>query len=133
MTTQEIYPSIADPAVSLSARETPILDEIRSYLLAHYTEIQRLDSLCRQFGLNECTLKKGFKALFNETVFGYLIRIRLEAARRLLLSGAMNVSEVSDHIGYSAPAHFSVAFKNAYGVSPVKYRGKFSPMPNRGQ
>ena len=37
-----------------------------------------LKDLAKQVGLNECTLKRGFRQLFGTTVFGYLYQQRME-------------------------------------------------------
>jgi len=39
-------------------------------------------------------------------------------AKKMLLNGSMNVSEVSDLVGYKNPRHFSAAFKRKYGMIP---------------
>jgi AraC family transcriptional regulator, transcriptional activator of the genes for pyochelin and ferripyochelin receptors len=42
----------------------------------------------------------------------------MEAARQLLVSGQMTVSEVTYHIGYSNVSSFSEAFKKHFGYLP---------------
>jgi AraC family transcriptional activator of pyochelin receptor len=91
---------------------------LRDYLDAHFLEPQTLDGLARRFALNEFKLKKGFKALFDDTVFGYLQRRRLEHARQLLLDGEVNVNEAADLVGYANPNHFSTAFRKFFGIAP---------------
>ncbi|WP_320043702.1 AraC family transcriptional regulator [uncultured Desulfobacter sp.] len=77
-----------------------------------------LFDLAKISGMNHCKLNRGFKALFGNTVFGCLREMRLEKARQLLRTGKMNVTEVSNSVGYSCLSHFAKAFKAQYHISP---------------
>jgi AraC family transcriptional regulator, transcriptional activator of the genes for pyochelin and ferripyochelin receptors len=77
--------------------------------------------LARSVGLNDCTLKRGFRQVFGTTVFGYIRQRRLAKARQLLLDREMSVAEVACSVGYSHPGHFAAAFKREFGVSPKAY------------
>ncbi|MEM6734976.1 MAG: AraC family transcriptional regulator [Bacteroidota bacterium] len=81
-----------------------------------------LNSLAQRVGTNEFTLKKGFKELFGITVFGYWNQIKMQEARNLLIENIMNITEVSLHIGYKNPQHFSTAFKKHFGYSPSELK-----------
>jgi AraC family transcriptional activator of pyochelin receptor len=95
---------------------------LRDYLHRHYLQQElSLAGLSREFALNEFTLKKGFKQLFNTTVFGYIQQLRMEHARLLMLEGGLTVSEAADALGYANPQHFSTAYKKQFGVSPGKF------------
>jgi AraC-like DNA-binding protein len=76
--------------------------------------------LAHKVGLNDFKLKKGFKEAFGNTVFGYLLDMRMVKARAMLLSGRHKVSEVASEIGYKNAHHFSVAFKKKFGYLPSK-------------
>ncbi|MEL6535368.1 MAG: AraC family transcriptional regulator, partial [Bacteroidota bacterium] len=67
-------------------------------------------------------LKKGFKTLFGNTVFGYWHVQKMDYARNLLLDDAITVADVAEQVGYKNPQHFSTAFKRHYGVSPGKVK-----------
>jgi AraC family transcriptional activator of pyochelin receptor len=55
------------------------------------------------------------------TVFGHIHHLRMQKAKRLLEEGRMNISEVSDFIGYSNIPAFSAAFKKHFGYPPSKW------------
>jgi AraC-like DNA-binding protein len=82
-----------------------------------------LSGLSRQAGLNTFKLKKGFKDVFGETVFGYINELKMQKARRMLLDEKRPVNEVAYLLGYNSPNNFSTAFKKKFGVSPGKIRG----------
>ncbi|SEN44436.1 AraC-type DNA-binding protein [Mucilaginibacter gossypiicola] len=78
-----------------------------------------LTELSRKTGLNDFKLKKGFKALFGNTVFGYLAELRMNLAHKLLQDGR-SVSEVAETVGYKNAHHFTAAFKKHYDMLPSK-------------
>jgi AraC-like DNA-binding protein len=80
-----------------------------------------LMELARQVGLNDYSLKRGFKQVFGKTVFGYLHDYRMEQASQLLMSGEMKVIEVMQQVGFGDRKYFAAAFRKKFGVSPRDY------------
>ena len=80
-----------------------------------------LTELATEIGLNTKKLKEGFKQLYGQTVFSYLLDHKMEEARRMLDSKQYNVNEVGLKLGYSTSSHFIAAFKKKYGTTPKKY------------
>ncbi len=80
-----------------------------------------LTELATEIGLNTKKLKEGFKQLYGQTVFSYLLDHKMEEARRMLDSQQHNVNEVGLKLGYSTSSHFIAAFKKKYGTTPKKY------------
>ncbi len=80
-----------------------------------------LQEIANKIALSVPKLKEGFKHIYGETVFNFLLDYKLEYARRLLLSRKYNISEISNQIGYSTASHFISAFKKKYGTTPKQY------------
>jgi AraC-like DNA-binding protein len=81
-----------------------------------------LTDLAHQVALNDFKLKKGFKELFNTTVFSYLRELRMQEAWRMLFDENRAVKDVAEYCGYEHVQHFSTAFKKKFGVTPGKIR-----------
>ncbi|MBS0031184.1 helix-turn-helix transcriptional regulator [Chitinophaga sp. 22321] len=77
--------------------------------------LAELSKLCQ---LNEFKLKKGFRELFNTTVYGFVHEMRLTRAQQMIREGQYNISEIAYKLGYSHPQHFQRAFKKQFGVTP---------------
>jgi AraC family transcriptional activator of pyochelin receptor len=92
----------------------------REYLVQHLDMPPSLGDLARVAGINEYKLKRGFKEMFGNTVFGYLAETRLELAKIDLLEKKKSAGEIAFELGYSSIQHFSTAFKKKFGVSPTK-------------
>lgn len=93
----------------------------RDYLLTHMDAPPSLGQLAAIAGINEFKLKRGFKELFNQTVFAYLADVRLQMAARALREKKKTISQIAFELGYASPQHFSMAFRKKFGVAPVRY------------
>ncbi len=101
--------------------ETTKIQQAKDILLKNMAEPPTLQELSNEIGLNIKKLKQGFKQIYGQTVYGFLIDYKMEYARKLLDSGTYNVNEVGNKIGYSTASHFISAFKNKFGTTPKKY------------
>ena len=67
------------------------------------------------------------KLLFREKcgcgAMNYFIEMKIERAKELILEGKMNLSEISESLGYSSLHYFSRLFKKVSGLSPTEFRG----------
>ncbi len=97
------------------------LKHAREYILKNIEKPPTLRELSRIVGLNGYQLKAGFKEIYGNTVYGYLLDHKLNNARVLLDSKKYQVTQVAYQIGYSNPSHFITAFKKKFGVTPKKY------------
>jgi AraC-like DNA-binding protein len=93
----------------------------KEYLLKNMETPPSLKELAKTAGLNEYQLKVGFKEIYGNTVFGFLLDHKLDHSRILLDSAKYQVNEVAYQIGYTNPSHFIAAFKKKFGVTPKKY------------
>jgi AraC family transcriptional regulator, transcriptional activator of the genes for pyochelin and ferripyochelin receptors len=93
----------------------------REILSQHLSDPPSLKGLARQVGLNEFTLKQGFRQVFGTTVFGCLHHYRMERARALLEAGTLNVSEVAREVGFANRGYFAAAFRKKFGTNPKAY------------
>ena len=93
----------------------------KEIILKNMSEPPSLQELSEEIGLSLNKLKEGFKQLYGDTVFSYLLDHKMEEARRMLASTNYNVNEVGLRIGYSTSSHFIAAFKKKYGTTPKKY------------
>lgn len=92
----------------------------RDILLDHICDPITIRDLSKKVAINECYLKKGFKAIFGTTIFDFYQNQRMEHAKYLLYEKSMSVTDVSSMLGYSSISHFSTAFKKFTGIKPCE-------------
>lgn len=77
--------------------------------------------LADKVGLSRVHLHRKMKALTNQSAADYIRTFRLKQAAVLLTSKKLTVSEVCYALGFTNQTHFSVVFKEFYGMSPKEY------------
>ena len=82
-----------------------------------------IKELARKVAMNECYLKKGFKAITGRTIHEYQQELRIDKARELLQHQGYSVTSAAQELGYSSIAHFSTAFKRVKGLKPCELLG----------
>jgi AraC-like DNA-binding protein len=107
-----------EQATSLKANDIEKIHHARFLLEQNISSPYSLVELARAVGINDFKLKKGFKEVFGNTVFGYLHEIRMQEAKKLLMDDHKSIHEVSEYCGYQYVQHFSTAFKKKFGVTP---------------
>ncbi len=95
--------------------------QAKEIIVAEMNEPPTLEHLAKTIDLPLKRLKEGFKQLYGDSVYGFLLQHKMEFARKLLLSNKYSVGEIGLRVGYSTPSHFIAAFKKKYGTTPKKY------------
>lgn len=78
--------------------------------------------LSKKVGINCNQLKIGFKHLYKTTIRQFVIDLRLERARQMVLNTRRPLSEICHKIGYTNHGHFSNLYKAKFGLSPMQDR-----------
>jgi AraC-like DNA-binding protein len=94
----------------------------RDLLASRYHLPVRLDDAAREACLSTFHFHRLYAATFGETPHEFLTRLRVDRARRLLLSGELSVTEVCLEVGYSSLGSFSYKFRSLVGRSPTEYQ-----------
>ena len=94
---------------------------IANYIDTNFIYIRNLNDLSQKFSYNYAYLSKLFKQVMDKTILEYLMEKKLEYSCILLVSENNSVTKISEMLGYSSPNNFSRAFKNHFGMSPIKY------------
>lgn len=118
----ELYEQKKELAYIKKRSDKELLFEAKHLLDKRLTEPPTISELSKLIGMNEYKLKKGFKELFDTTIFGYIHQHRMSLAKRLLLGTEKTAQEIAYETGYSSPQHFSKAFKKTFAVTPNSIR-----------
>lgn len=105
----------------LGDRDIDLIQQAHELLQNSVSEAPTLGEIARQIGLSESKLKRGFKSVYKQSVFGFLRSYRMEYARNMLFEQKGNISTVASAVGYTNVSHFSAAFTRHHGVKPSAY------------
>lgn len=114
------------PARAPSAAHTPAqrrLQHVCDYIEAHLEEDLSLVRLAREAALSVHAFAPSFSRAMGVTPHAYVLRRRVERARRLLQGSDLPIAEVAQACGFSSQSHLSSAFKRQTGQTPAAYRG----------
>lgn len=111
-TDKSLYASLFDFA-------DPWKIDILEFLEKNYMNNLTLEEIANYTGRSLATFKRDFKKISNLSPQKWIIRRRLEAAHELIRSGEQKVTEVCFDVGFKNLSHFSKAYKEMYGSSPI--------------
>lgn len=80
-----------------------------------------VEMISTEVGISRVHLHRKLKELTNQSTRDLIRNVRLQQAAELLANQRLTVNEVAAATGFSNPAHFSTAFKDVYGMSPMMY------------
>ena len=95
------------------------------YLQEHLSEEMSLAILSEEFHLNPQYISQLFKNEIGVGFLTYLTNIRLEKAKKLLLSTSLSVARIAEQSGYSDYRVFTKVFKKSEGITPSQFRRDF--------
>lgn len=99
-----------------------LIDRSLAIVARNYArEISDVD-IAAELGLSTSHFRFLFKEATGQPFHKYLVGMRLERARELLVDHAIPVTDVAEAVGFSGLSHFSRAFTQRFGVSPSQIR-----------
>lgn len=102
-----------------------VITGITKYMQEHLSEDVSLHILSEEFHLNSQYISQLFKNEIGVNFLTYLTNIRMEHAKKLLLSSSLSIAEVSEQSGYGDYRVFTKVFKKSEGITPSQYRRDF--------
>ncbi|MEE4149495.1 AraC family transcriptional regulator [Pseudomonas viridiflava] len=106
--------------LTAGGRDLARVERARKLLEAHPEQDWTIDSLAQCVELNSKKLKQGFRQSYDSGVYGYLQKVRIERAARLLRQQE-SVSDVAAAVGYASASHFAKVFRRYHGVNPLQF------------
>lgn len=86
----------------------------------NYTRSFTVQELADAYNMSVSGLHHKFKAITAMGPLQYQKQLRLQAARRLLLSGTMDATTAALEVGYESASQFSREYRRLFGLPPLK-------------
>jgi AraC-like DNA-binding protein len=100
------------------------LNSGRDYIADNYRAPFSLSGVAQYSNMSPYHFLRVFKEIYGETPNQFLIRLRVEKAKKMLITENMSVSEICEHVGYISLGSFSSLFLKQVGMAPTVYRRK---------
>ncbi len=118
-TTEALAKPMAD---TLTEQDRKFMDELYNLMEKRSAEMElNVTTICRDLLISQSKFNYKLKELTGDTPGTFFRKYKLNKAAQWISEGRYNVSEVAVMTGFSTAAHFSVAFKKQFGVSPSEY------------
>lgn len=101
-----------------------ILQDADKYIRIHFSEDIGLAELAQRFNLHPNYFQRLYTAAFGVSPAQRLLACRIKAAKMLLLTTNLSMSEITAQCGFSSQTYFGYKFKEVTGHTPLQYRKK---------
>lgn len=108
-----------------SGKNEKLFKRAMSYILMNFTKNPGLSEISEYLGYSPCYFSRYFHKISGVPYKEYLRKLKLNHAKRLLLSGDMTVAEVAANSGYATLQVFLADFKKIYGETPTAFRKRY--------
>jgi len=98
------------------------IGQIEGYIRSHLSENLELKALAAQANLSPVYFHKLFCAHLGMTPAAFVLSCRIAAAKALLKTGELTISEIASRCGFSSQSYFNFKFKDTVGETPLQYR-----------
>lgn len=100
----------------------PLVRTIMKYVHSHLGERITLEDIGRETFFSPIYCDTLFKKETGRSIIDYVIEKRIDEAKRLLLEGAVSLSDIAELLGFHDYNYFSRVFKKRSGYTPSAYR-----------
>lgn len=101
-----------------------IIKKSKKYIEEHFTENINIKDVASLFNLTPNYFSQLFQNKAGIPFRQFLRNYRIEKGKEYLSITHMKIYEIANSVGYTEPAHFTRAFKECTGYSPIDYRNE---------
>lgn len=125
----ELAEEVTAPAPSADS----FVEQVTNYVVRHQAEPIRLSEVAAAFGYNPSYLTTRLRRRTGESLTGYVLSVRLAAARRLLESTDLPIVAVAARTGPWEADYFGRLFRRRFGCSPSTWRDSVGGQQSSGR
>ncbi|EOS54703.1 response regulator [Paenibacillus barengoltzii] len=113
-----------DPSTEeLTKQNNQIVESAKKYIEENYRQKGlTIHEVARNNHVSPNYLSYLFKKNTGYNLWEYVIKLRMEESKALILNTDLRRYEIAERVGYESPEHFSKIFKKYFGVSPTELK-----------
>lgn len=112
--------------IAMAGSNYASIAEVIERIKRDYNHPLRIEELADLANMSSSSLYRHFKEVTTMTPVQYQKQIRLQEARRRLLTESTHVADIAFEVGYESPSQFSREYARLFGFSPVSDIKRFS-------
>lgn len=102
------------------AADTHRISKAIDFLRENFDQMIRMDDIAHEIGMSVSGFHHHFKSVTAMSPLQFQKQIRLQEARRLMLSQDLDAASAGVRVGYEDPAYFSREYKKLFGAPPQR-------------
>ncbi|OAB44911.1 response regulator transcription factor [Paenibacillus antarcticus] len=99
-----------------------VIEVALQYIKTYYNSDLTLEKIASIVYLNPVYFSQVFKQKTGYGFKEYVIQLRMEQAKQLLLNPQLKLADISERVGYQDVKHFTQLFRKKFNVTPTEYR-----------
>lgn len=103
-----------------------VIARAQAWIADNYMLESPVAAMVARSGLAERTFNRRFRAETGHSPIDYIQTLRIEEAKQLLETSGLGIERISSEVGYTDPTYFRRLFRRRTGVTPARYRQRFS-------
>ncbi len=104
------------------SKQNTYVSTIKEFIAEHIGKPLTLSEISGTVFLSPNYCNHIFKSQTGETITDYVLRVKMEQARHLLLTSPLSLTDIASALGYKEYSYFSRIFKKESGLSPSAFR-----------
>ncbi|MGN0762220.1 MAG: helix-turn-helix domain-containing protein [Aristaeellaceae bacterium] len=112
--------------IHFGGKPTPLTLAVTNYIQHHLSESIRVEAIARELYMSRPYLSARFRDETGETLTDFILKEKVEEAKRLLRYSDKSFTVIGAYLGFSSPGHFTRVFKKYTGRTPTEYRDKYT-------
>jgi AraC-like DNA-binding protein len=91
-----------------------------NWLKSNFTQPLHIDNLAAQVRMSSSTFHHHFRSMTALSPLQFQKHLRLQEARRLMLTERLDAANAAFQVGYESPSQFSREYNRLFGASPIR-------------
>ena len=105
-----------------SRKHSGMIAEAIEYIEEHYDGQLTVEEIAQHLSISKSSFCHLFRAETNFSPYDYILTVRINKAKTLLLCTTQNIDEIAWTVGYNSSANFIRAFRQKTGITPTQFR-----------
>jgi len=123
--THELIRIVLDSNTDLvDVSDNQAINEVVKYINTNYEKNITIEELSKISKLSKSHFTKVFTQNIKMSPMEYLKHIRLQNAKKMVLSNKLSITTISSQCGFNSSAYFSKLFKEAFGETPKEFASR---------
>lgn len=120
----QLWRNVTSRKTNLNAPDEQPAEAVKRYIDENYMQKLTLSSIAKALFISESTVSHSFSTAYRQSVAKYLLNVRIEASKRLLIETNLPISEIALRTGFGSLTTYYRNFNSFMGMSPSSYRSE---------